>query len=364
MCFSWPMGRMAVQYRTAPVRPGDLERGTLGVWTESLPTGGCMARKLAWFYDHAPAGPGQLWLLTASAKGGDPKPVGGMGFGLRDWQVGGHSVRAGVMADLAVVPAHRTVLPALTLTRTVVSGMRAEVELGYGFPGRSAVGVIRRSGYRDLGVPVRYVLALRYGRHLRKLLDSALAAGVASKPFDVARAALTSLRASRPARKLHLTWLSDVDARFNRLWERARHDYVVVGRRDAAFLAWRFLRHPWFTFRVAGVCPRDSEERIVGYAVVQQVDDVFHVRDLFAARADLGLVFDLLVADALRSGAASVSVQCLQQTVLSRLLEDRGLANRGTRSPVVVDPDCPAARSSPRVLEADSWYLTDADEDT
>ncbi len=56
----------------------------------------------------------------------------------------------------------------------------------------------------------------------------------------------------------------DFDARFDRLWARARDQYPAITLRDAQTLNWRYRRHPDTTYEVL-ILRRDGEIR--GYAV-------------------------------------------------------------------------------------------------
>ncbi|MBM3887703.1 MAG: GNAT family N-acetyltransferase [Verrucomicrobia bacterium] len=90
----------------------------------------------------------------------------------------------------------------------------------------------------------------------------------------------------------------DFDARFDRLWERARTEYPAITRRDAALLNWRYRRHPDISYRVL-ILERGVELR--GYVIFS----TFFHRDRFR-----GKIVDLLTAlddseaaDALLAGA-------------------------------------------------------------
>ncbi|MBN1608693.1 MAG: hypothetical protein JW940_18845 [Polyangiaceae bacterium] len=352
---------MSIQYRAVSVRPELLDSQALGVWQESLQSAGDMGRKLEWFYD-SPAGSGQLYVLRTSADSSDAA-IGGMGFGIRQWKVGERSVRTGLMADLAVVRAHRTARPALALARTVVEAMRGCTELGYGFPNRSAVGVLRRSGCRPIGEMVRYALVIHSENHLRRVLRFAYLSRLVASVPDAARAALAHARARGPARSWRLESCASPDSEFDALWERAKHDYPMVGCRDAAFLKWRFMQHPWGAHELMAMVPVSAGRLVTGYAVTETVGNVLHVRDLFARRADLDPLLDLLVAHAVDQHVATLSVVSLERGHLTRLLVAKGFRIRNEGTPVVVDPGCRAALADPAACEPARWYLTEADED-
>ena len=344
------------------VRFRNLDTRSLEVWSSSLHPGGALLSKLVWSHEDAPAGPGQRWLSRTSGATAYSTPVGGVGFGVREVQVGTRSVRAELMGNLAVVAEHRTLRPALTLVRAVMAQMRGQAGLAYGLPNDSAVGGTHRVGFRLLGAHVRYAMVSRHAGYLRRHVRSALLARGLGLVLDLGRSAAVSSRARRLGRNWTLQWVSGFDSRVDGLWEQARGEHAVVARRNAAFLTWRFLHHPWHESQVAVVSPKTSDERVTGYAIVERVRDVLHVRNLFARASELHIVIDLLLAAAPRNGAAAISVACLEQRVLGPLLQARGFASRGSVSPLVVDPDCAAARVDPRVVQADSWYYTDADE--
>ncbi len=84
------------------------------------------------------------------------------------------------------------------------------------------------------------------------------------------------------------------DARFDGLWERARHEHPAITRRDAALLEWRYRLHPDLEYTVLLV-PQGREIR--GYAVFSR-----YVR----AGRPRGKLVDLLTLRGDRNAAAAL----------------------------------------------------------
>src|SRR5690242_8727773 len=123
--------RYSVEHRAFSEVQDDLRR----LWAENLPVRGSVDRKLSWLYREAPDPPEGVFMLAAQdGDGGDRRWVGTAGVLIRRVQVAERELRAGVLADLAVERAHRSVAPALTLTRSVRDWAVGHLDLAYGFP--------------------------------------------------------------------------------------------------------------------------------------------------------------------------------------------------------------------------------------
>src|SRR3546814_17963935 len=100
-----------------------------------------MARKYDWFYRQCPYGAPLTLLLRHEASG---EWVGVASAGPRQMVFGGRRVSAGVLVDLAVLPAHRSLGPALTLQTALMEAGAKRFDLLYGFPNPKAAAVFRR----------------------------------------------------------------------------------------------------------------------------------------------------------------------------------------------------------------------------
>ncbi len=118
-------------------------------------------------------------------------------------------------------------------------------------------------------------------------------------------------RIQRPA--LPVTVLEGVfDARFDRLWEQAKTAYPAIGRRDSAFLNWRYRQHPDLTYTVLTVSVAGA---LRGYLVYLEFFRHEQRRAAIIdslAGPDDGAVLDALLAKALQNlrRAAVHRVEC------------------------------------------------------
>jgi hypothetical protein len=367
--------------RAAPAEvAGTLQR----LWDANLVVAGGAEQKYRWLYVDAPDQPDSVFLLEASAAGAEPRAVGTAGICVRRFSVGGRDASAALLADLAVDKEHRSLMPALSLVREVKAHALAHHDFAYGFPNKLAVGVFKRVGYRELGTITRYARVLRHAGYLGRVRDldlssvprpvrSALerAVGMAAvaklggAALDAARLARGAPSALSAARAVRLDWLEAPDERFDALWEEARGDYQVVGRRSAAFLRWRFPAADGH--KIAALRQRGGGQRLLAYAVVQRDGEVAHIRDLFGRMASLGSLLDLLVPALYRRGAASASIRYLGSPRVVALLTERGFEARQSDRTITVgrrEPVPDGDEIGALVERAEAWHLLDADEDT
>src|SRR3546814_213354 len=151
------------------VHEADLERDReliVGLWRGNLGEDARMARKYDWFYRQCPYGAPLTLLLRHEASG---EWVGVASAGPRQMVFGGRRVSAGVLVDLAVLPAHRSLGPALTLQTALMEAGAKRFDLLYGFPNPKAAAVFRRVGYAPLGELSRHARVLRHGDHAHRL---------------------------------------------------------------------------------------------------------------------------------------------------------------------------------------------------
>ncbi len=360
-------------YRAVLTYPTDERAEVLRLWATNLRMTGDLPAILRWQYLEGPLAPGQMFLLRAPAPG--DAPVGCAGVTTRELWCGERPLRAAHFANFAIDQAHRTALPAIMLQRAVKRHVEGSYDLGFGFPNRNAVAVYRHVGYRELGEVVRHVRVLRHGGYLERVVAAhprvpravrrvvrsvARAAGVV---LDRARLTLGDLRAAGSAIGSSLTWLDDVDERFDALWLSSRPMFAIASRRDAAFLRWRFLRKPDERYVVAALVQRRTA-RLRAYAIVRgERGDLAEIVDAFGDRRALDDLLARLVPAVYRRGHTGIAFRFAGDPAIGRLLGRHGFKPReASRSVVLTVADrCPVAAT---VRDLAAWYLTELDMDT
>lgn len=331
------------------------------LWGNSLASaGGDLHAKLDWFYRAAPAGPARAVLLTA-IDGDDGTVVGCEGIGFRRVWLGDRVLRAALLADLAVDPGHRTLLPALMLVRKTRETAASSAEFQYGFPNRKALGVFQRIGYRPLGTMARNVRVLRFGPYLARRVRLPLLSTLGGAVLDVAGAMLRALPLLRASAGFRLAFPSGPDERFDALFDVARTRYGVIADRGRDFLRWRFFAGQGRA--ELATLERRGDRALRAYAVVTRRDGVAHLSDFLAASdPELEALFALLAPVLRDRGCVSASVRFLGTARVRSLLERSGFRLRGADRTVVIDAGGDPALAA-MIADVENHYLTDADED-
>lgn len=367
-------------YSVDRVAPVDARDDLLRLWADNLQVETSPAAKFDWIYRDAPLLPENVWLVRASTT---RAAVGTAGLGLRRMQLPHGDATAGLLADLAVDKAHRSLGPAMAIVREVKSWALGHLDLAYGFPNALAQGVFKRTGYHSLGTITRWARVLRHAGYAARVRELELPrvppaardllyraaeqpwfAALAGAAVDVTQLARRSPAALEAARRLRVEMADAPDpGALDELWARARGEYGIVAHRGGTVLAWRFPASPrrrWYGARARG-----GDPALRAYALVERSDDgAAHIKDLFGHQADVVALLDLLPALAYRAGATSLSMRYLGAPWLSDALAARGFtARQADRLIVVATAENMPAASAEAVRKADSWHLTDFDED-
>lgn len=338
------------------VRAGDVARdreGVLGIWRGNLGDDARMPAKYDWFYRASPAGAPLLQLLTA-----DGRDVGTCAAGRRRMLRDGRPLHGGVLVDLAVLPEHRSLGPALMLQQGLFASARRELDLLYGFPNPKAAPVFKRIGYRPLGHMARHVRVLRHAPYLARRLPRALAP--LSAPAGVLVDAASRMRLAllhAQGRALRTTWVARADARMQAIWDASVKPDGIVAVRDLEHLRWRFDHAPSAGFRYL-LASRRGDDAPVAWFAVRTSGNALHVHDYWslqgAAVGTRALLALLSAARAERHVAVSVELATSQ----AHLMPWRALGfEERSRRPIFGNWGDAAGDPAPDL------HLTAADED-
>jgi hypothetical protein len=348
-------------YQARPAEPAAARGEIVRLWSENLRVSGSLDARFRWVFESPPAGSGSVYLLVAQSGGGE-RVVGTAGLGARRFSVHGCSVTGGLLVDLAVDRGHRSFFPALKLVRAVRSGDAPRFGFLYGVPNTHSRPVFERAGYSTIGTVTRYACLLRAAEYASRDAGASRASRAAGSAVDRALLLPAMIRRASTSDGLRLSWQAQPDGRFDRLWEDARREFVCVGRRDSAFLRWRFTEHPTKTFEFAALTD-STGQRLAAYAVLRISGEVAVISDFFGHLEAVPALLDRLHADLYRRGARSMSLRYFGSEKVTRILRGHGLRARESTEPVILCPggEFPLDESA---LSADGWHHTDADGDT
>ena len=278
----------------------------ISLWQGNLGSEERLAAKFDWFYRDCPWGSPLIELLRCESSA---QWVGVAVAGPRRMLWQGNAIRSGVLVDFAVLPAHRSLGPALQLQKALIAAAADHFDLLYGFPNPKAAPIFRRLGYVELGELVRYARILRHGHYLQRKLPRTVAQALG---WIIDR--LSALR--RWPRRLrntgvNRTWSDQIDARMDELWKRSAPNQGLIGVRDVAMLRWRFDQAPGRRLHYLLLTEPGSGDLLAWFACEAHAHTL-HVRDFWSVDAQRSMqrrFLDALLDAAHQSGHATLSVE-------------------------------------------------------
>lgn len=346
-------------YRTTVADPVADGEKILALWRSGLGHHGAPQAKLDWFYRHNPEGSPLVVLLHLASA---PDAIGVGAVGPRRMQFGSEILRAGALVDFVMLPEYRTFFPAIFLQQEVRRRAVDHFSIVFGFPNKKALPIVRRVGYQCVGQMIRRTRVLRSTAYLTKYLPGWLS-GIAGFAIDAYRSTKMSVR-SLVNGGFKFDWQDRPDDSFDDLWRRAATPTVLMGVRDRAFLAWRFVDAPTKSYKFFKLLTA-TDLSLVAYAVCEVEGAVMTVADFLVdpkvETAAARLWLDLS-REATRMGLASLSVMFLGAEKEQRVMSAAGLLDRG-QDPVYASMSPPPGVDDDMPLKTSAWYLTSADED-
>lgn len=343
------------QYATHDGDPAHDRDTVLSLWQGNLGQPGHMADKFDWFYLKCPYGQPLLQLLKHNP---DDTWAGVCSAGRRRMLWRDREIRAAVLVDLAVVPQHRSLGPALILQQGMIAAGRRELDLLYGFPNPKATPVFKRIGYVHLADIVRYVRVIRFADYLRRRVP-ALPAKLLGPVLDFGFRVRDALRRLR-GRRIHSEWSDHADPRMDELWQRSEHGQGLIAIRDSQRASWRFDQAPFGRFSHL-LLSEDGGQTLSAWFSTQVSGNTLHVRDFWSVDAAAGTstrYIDALLRAARKAGHAAVSVEVAASEDRLAGWMSRRFVERG-RHPVF---GCWSDPEQPGKAGLDP-FLTAADED-
>lgn len=313
------------------VHDGDVERdreAVLSIWRGNLGQEDRMAAKYAWFYLGCPYGPPLLQLLQHTPS---TTWVGVCSMGRRRMLWEGREIRTGVLVDLAVLPKHRSLGPALMLQQGVIDSVRDTYDMVLGFPNPKAAAVFRRIRYSKFRDIVRYAKILRHGDYLRRRLPDWIALPLGALADAGSRVAGV-LRSARGPR-LHAQWSERADPRMDELWARSEHGNGLVAIRDAQFVRWRFDESPLGRTRHLLLSEQPGGP-LSAWFTAETIGGVLQVKDFWSIDAAAGVstrYINALLRAARMEGHSAVSVEMATTTARLASWASRGFLERNRR---------------------------------
>lgn len=275
-------------------------------WQRHLGDPAHRAAKFDWFYAGNPFGQAMIQLLHH-----DGTLIGCCGVAPRRMLWQGREIRAGLLADMAVDPGHRTLGPALLLQEALIDAANPYFDLLYGFPNHRSLPVVARLGYAALGETTRYSRVLRSTPYLKRRMPPWLAAS-AGVLLDATFTLRDTWRRPRHAARIATNWATATDARADVLWHTSNKATGLVTVRDSTLLRWRFDGCPLADTRYL-LASEATNGRLLAWFACQATGSVVRVCDWWSANGVAGIepVLAFALVHACRQGGyTSISLEC------------------------------------------------------
>jgi hypothetical protein len=215
--------------------PREESAAVLRIWHGHFGPDADHPEKFRHIYLGNPFGPPLILLLRHIESG---EYVGAAAAVPRPMILDGRRIDAAVLSHFAVLPAHRSLGPALRLQTGVIEACEGRFDLIYGMPTPKAEPVVKRIGYSRIASLKRYVKILRYGGYAARVLPSWLARP-GGWSIDALAIASSQIRRAWPD-GLRSTWTPHPAPDFDELWKNAPMHPGLASTRTVDFLTWRF----------------------------------------------------------------------------------------------------------------------------
>ncbi len=287
---------------TYTIEPGDTVRDhdtILALWQGNFGPDEEHTAKLRHYYEQCPFGTPLLCLLRHQPSG---QPVGVIGAIPRRMIMGGREIRGAVISHFVVLPAHRSLGPALQLQAAIIEACHGRFDFIYGIPNQKATAILKRAGHRELCQLERHVKVLRYGQYLPRIMP-ALPARLLAPVVDAAVRVRHALRAAFRF-GLHARWSEQADPRMDEAWAATAPADDLLAVRDSTHARWRFNTVPSERMRFLLVSRGDSlrawfvcEDSTGAPGTLAVLDYWFAGADLRERRSAIRVLLDRAVAD-------------------------------------------------------------------
>jgi len=322
----------------------------LPIWREGLPD--LDERRLNWSYKHNPISPPIVGLLKRAH---DNHVFGCETIFPREFCLGGEVIAGGKRGDFAIKKKFRGLGPALELQKYMLELVNNRGLL-VAFPNKIAEKVQIRAGFQKIGGIKLYIKPLKGAYLLKKIKNGHFFLFLAPLVDLILRC--RDLGNKTYSDTYTAEEVSEIDHKFDQLWEEAKGQFSFVGKRDAEYLQWRYLENPYKKFYFF-VIKEKRTNKICGYLVYEIRDNIVFISDLFwnGQQEVFISLFCHFTKTCNRSGLQAIYFNLFENIKIDGLLKKNRFIRKDTITTVLV--------SKKKLLEpyADNILLTKGDDD-
>lgn len=314
-----------------------------------------------WMYEQNPSGAATVCALYQSENG---ETVGAATAFPRMLRSNGTPVPGAIAADFMITRNHRSAGPALTLQRGLVTqNASLGIQVTYGFPNTKSAPIVLRIGYHKASGKHEFSLPIRADQYVANRVRSAWMRWPLTATMNFALGLRPSFFKNRLFSRLRTDTVNEVDERFDGLFKRISHQYILVGDKSTSFLKWRYINCPSTTYSVF-IVSTGNNANIDGYIVYSIDGGTAYISD-FAFDQDRISLNELLIEFANNQRKHKICYITTSLAASTDVLDHflhTGFRDRGESKPLVLHFS-PNSQISLDTLSKGSWYLTPGDND-
>jgi GNAT superfamily N-acetyltransferase len=172
----------------------------------------------------------------------------------------------------------------VALGKELLSQLKSEgCAMALGFPNENAVPGHRKMGALHIFTPAILIKPINIENISGKMFESRWFAKMGALMGRLAVGVLAAEEKAAAKGEFVIKEITDIDGRFDNLWEKARGINSLILKRDAAYLNWRYARHPDKLYTILAV---EREAKLLAWMVYRDVD-MFDMKN--------GAIVDMLV---------------------------------------------------------------------
>lgn len=321
----------------------------------------CIHKHFDWLYRRNPHGDAVTWIAVSNAT---KKILGCTSTFPRLFNMRGKDVLASKGGDAYVDPDFRRQGIAQTLHETSVADMK-EMGIACNFgvaPVPANFRAFIRAGALSPCDFDGYHLPLNSSFLVRRLPGRLFRAGAAKILDPLVHLYITRKRTMRNRARESLRVVERFDNRIDELFESVAPAFGICGKRDSAYLNWRFANHPFNKYMLLECVSRN---RLTGYAVLDLNSDNCRVLDFLTVDDDIGTKYFIRSIARVAHGRRKHSVSLFLNPYgpYADLFKECGFMRAGKKLPLMA-LTTDESQNSGVFGERSNWFLLPGDEDS
>lgn len=305
--------------------------------------------------------PAQCLVLEHESEEGIKEKVGNICTFYRDFNFLGKKIKVGIFGNLVIDKKHRSLQPALKLTKTNAQKAVDELPFLYVFPNEKAIGVFKLSGFKIVGDLIRYAYVSSYNKFLGDKLP--LIGNIVGTIIDLFKNMLFSIRYSISANDYVSKEESVFTTSFNKLFKNSLLSQFICNYRDVEYMSWRYINSPEYEYKIINSYKSSGQdEQLIATCVFDVEDDVLFIRDLiFEDQKAFNVIIGALKKWAIKHDMKSISIRFMGSSIVKDMLKSNTFSQRESGRVVVTKTN--HADMLKDLVNQNNWYILDGDED-